>query len=113
MKNVFPAIFNGTRILVDGLEMQAETMLKGGEGYVAIRPEDILIRQEAVSGNRINVFGGKVLDITDRGPYYEISAKTGKVIFKATLTKGDLLEMELSEKKSVSIAIRPTDIHVF
>ncbi len=113
MKNVFPAVFDGTRVLLDGLEMQAETMFKGSEGYVAIRPEDILIRQKAVSGNGINVFGGKVLDITDRGPYYEISAKTGKVIFKAMLTKGDLLEMGISETKSVNIAIRPSDIHVF
>lgn len=113
MKNVFPAIFDGTIVLVDGLEMQAETMFKGSEGYVAIRPEDILIRKEAVSGNGINVFGGKVMDIMDRGPYYEISVKTGKVIFKAMLTKGDLFEMGLSETKSVNIAIRPSDIHVF
>ncbi|MEA3438546.1 MAG: ABC transporter ATP-binding protein [Thermodesulfobacteriota bacterium] len=113
MKNVFPAIFNGTRILVDGLEMQSETMFKGDEGHVAIRPEDILIRQEAVSGNRINVFGGKVLGIADRGPYYEISAKTGRVIFKAMLTKRDLLEMGLSETKNVNIEIRSSDIHAF
>ncbi|MEA3436440.1 MAG: ABC transporter ATP-binding protein [Thermodesulfobacteriota bacterium] len=113
MKNVFPAVFNGTKVLVDGLEMEAETMFKGREGYVAIRPEDILIRQEAVSGNGINVFGGKVLDITNRGPYYEISARTGKVIFKAMLSKSDLFEMNLQATKNINIAIRPSDIHVF
>jgi len=113
MKNVFPAIFDGTKVVVDGLEMQAETMFKGREGYVAIRPEDILIRQETVSGNGINVFGGKVLDITDRGPYYEISARTGKVIFKAMLSKSDFFQMNLQTTKNINIAIRPFDIHVF
>ncbi len=113
MKNVFPAIFDGTKVVVDGLEMQAETMFKGREGYVAIRPEDILIRQETVSGNGINVFGGKVLDITDRGPYYEISARTGKVIFKAMLSKSDFFQMNLQTTKNINIAIRPSDIHVF
>jgi len=113
MKNVFPAVFNGTRVLVDDLEMQIESLPSGRERYVAIRPEDIVIKNKMTFGNDFNVFKGKVLDVTNRGPYHEISTRTGNVIFKAMLTKSDLFEMRISETKSVNIAIRPSDIHVF
>ena len=113
MKNVFPAIFNGTRVLVDNLEMKVGSLPSGRKGYVAIRPEDIMIKNKKIFGNEFNVFKGKVLDVTDRGPYHEISASTGNVTFKAMLSKNDLFEIGLSETKNINIAIRPSDIHVF
>jgi molybdate/tungstate transport system ATP-binding protein len=113
MKNIFPAVFNGTMAMVDGLELQIESLPTGLEGYVAIRPEDVLIKNDINFKNNINVFQGKVLDVANRGPYHEISARTGKVIFKAMLSKSDLFEIGLSETKRVNIAIRPSDIHVF
>ena len=93
--------------------MQVESFLSGRKGYVAIRPEDIMIKNKMTFGNDFNVFKGKVLDVTNRGPYHEISARTGKVIFKAMLSKSDLFEIGLSETKNINIAIRPSDIHVF
>jgi len=113
MKNVFPASFNGAKAMVDGLELQIESLPLCSEGYVAIRPEDVLIKNDITLKKDINVFQGKVLDVTNRGPYHEISTRTGNVIFKAMLSKSDLFEMGLSETKSVNIAIRPSDIHVF
>ncbi len=113
MKNVFPASFNGAMAMVDGLELQTESLPSEREGYVAIRPEDIMIKNEITFENDCNVFTGKLLDVTNRGPYHEISTRTGKVMFKAMLSKSDLLEIGLSEIKSVNIAIRPSDIHVF
>ena len=113
MKNVFPASFNGATAMVDGLELQIESLPPGREGYMAIRPEDIMIKNKMTFGNDFNVFKGKVLDVTNRGPYHEISVRTGKVIFKAMLSKSDLFEIGLSETKRVNIAIRPSDIHVF
>ena len=113
MKNVFPAIFNGTRVLVDDLEIKVESLPSGRKRYVAIRPEDIIIKNKKTFGNDFNMFEGKILDVTDRGPYHEISASVGNIIFKAMLSKNDLFEIRLSGTKSVNIAIRPSDIHVF
>jgi len=46
MENVFPAVFNCTKVLVDDLEMQIELLPSGRESYVAIRPEDIVIKNK-------------------------------------------------------------------
>jgi molybdate/tungstate transport system ATP-binding protein len=113
MKNVFPASFNGAMAMVDGLELQIKSIPPDSKGYVAIRPENVLIRNDISFKKDMNVFKGKVLDVTNRGPYYEISARAGKVIFKAMLSKSDLFEIGLSETKSVNISIRQSDIHVF
>jgi len=113
MKNVFPASFNGATAMVDGLRLQIESLPPGREGYVAIRPEDVLIKNDITLKKDMNVFKGKVLDVTNRGPYHEISARTGKVVFKAMLSKSDLFEMSLHETKNINIAIRSSDIHLF
>ncbi|MDY6792808.1 MAG: ABC transporter ATP-binding protein [Thermodesulfobacteriota bacterium] len=113
MKNVFPASFNGSKAMVDGLELQIETLPPGPKGYVAIRPEDVLIKNDIPLKKDLNVFTGKVLDVTNRGPYHEISARTGKVVFKSMLSKSDLFEMNLQQTKHINIAIRASDIHLF
>ncbi len=113
MKNVFPASFNGAKVMVDGLEMQVKSLPSGHKGYVAIRPEDIMIKNKMPFGNDFNVFKGKLIDITNRGLYHEISARIGKVIFKAMISKNDIFKMRLHETKNVTIAIRSSDIHAF
>ena len=53
---------------MDDLEMQIKSLPSGRKDYVAIRPEDIVIKNKMTFGNDFNVFKGKVLDITNRGP---------------------------------------------
>lgn len=113
MKNVFPASFNGSSAMVDDLELQIEAPPPGRKGYVAIRPEDVLIKNATPLKKDLNVFKGKVINVTNRGPYHEISARTGKVVFKAMISKSDLVEMSLHQTKHINIAIRASDIHLF
>ena len=113
MKNVFPATFRDTKAVVDDLELYLQSPPERDKRYVAIRAEDIVISKEKVSGNGINVFQGKVLELTDRGIYHEVAVRTGNVIFRAILTRGALFEMKLPEGKDVHIAIRSSAIHVF
>ncbi len=111
MKNVFPATFEGTRAIVDGLELRLETPPGDHKSYVAIRSEDIIIRKDKISENGMSVIQGKIADINDRGLFHEVSVNTGKVVFRSTLSKRDLFSLNLSEKKDVYIAIRSSDIH--
>ena len=113
MKNVFPAIFKDSNALVDDLELHLEATPEENKRYVAIRPEDIMIRKDKISGNGINIFQCKVSGITDRGPYHEVSARTGEVVFRAMLSKSDLFELELHKGKDVHISFRSSAIHVF
>lgn len=111
MKNVFPASFKGAKAMVDGLELHLETPPGDHKNYVAIRSEDIIIRKDRISENGMNVVQGKIAGIIDRGLFHEVSVKTGKVVFRSTLSKRDLFSLNLSEKKDVYIAIGSSNIH--
>ena len=113
MKNVFPAAFTDNRARVEDLELTMEESLPTDKGYVAIRPEDIVIQTKAPDGNSPNVFKGTVRQVMDKGPYHEIRAQAGRIFFKALLSKSDLIRMEIFPKKTVWIFISPQNIHGF
>ncbi len=112
MKNVFPAIFKDTKALVENVGLDLEVPAGIHKGQLAIRPEDIMIRKEKFSGNGMNVFQGKVLDVINRGPYHDVSVRIGDVIFSVMLSKNDLFELELHNEKDVYISIPASAIHV-
>jgi len=75
-------------------------------------PEDILINKEDMTGDGRNVFQGRILDIIDHGLYYDVTATSGRLMFKAELSKSDLVQPGLPAKKKVRIQIPPSAIHV-
>ena len=75
-------------------------------------PEDILINKEDMTGDGRNVFQGRISDIIDRGPYYDVTATSGKVMLKAVLSKSELVQLGFPAKKEVRIQIPPSAIHV-
>ncbi|MBW1700926.1 MAG: ABC transporter ATP-binding protein [Deltaproteobacteria bacterium] len=112
MKNIFPAIFKDTKALVENVGLDLEVPPGIHKGLLAIRPEDIIIRKKKFSGNGMNAFQGKVLDVIDRGPYNDVSVRIGDVIFSAMLGKNDLFELDLRNGKDVHISIPASAIHV-
>jgi molybdate/tungstate transport system ATP-binding protein len=113
IKNVFHASFKDKTAQVHDLELHLKSPPGENKHYIAIRPEDIIISRNGTSGNDINSFQGKVTGITDRGPYYEVSAGTGDVIFRVMLSKNDFFRLELQKDKNIHISIRTSAIHVF
>ena len=113
MKNVFPAVFEETRAVVDNIELRLEIPPGKDKHYVAIRAEDIIIGQEGFSQESPNVFQGRVLNIMDMGLYHQVSVGIGEVIIKAVLTKSNLFEMNLIDKRDITVEIRPSAVHVF
>ncbi|RZB34051.1 MAG: molybdate/tungstate transport system ATP-binding protein [Desulfobacteraceae bacterium Eth-SRB2] len=113
IKNVFHASFRNKKARVNNLELHLQSPPGENKCYVAIRPEDIIISKNGASGNDINSFQGKVMGITDRGLYFEVSAGTGNVIFRVMLSKNDFFKLELQKNKDIHISIRSSAIHVF
>ena len=113
IKNVFHASFKDKTAQVHDLELHLNSPPGENKHYIAIRPEDIIISRNGTCGNDINSFQGKVTGITDRGPYYEISAGAGTVIFRVMLSKNDFFRLELQKDKNIHISIRTSVIHVF
>ncbi|MGD8449315.1 MAG: ABC transporter ATP-binding protein [Desulfobacterales bacterium] len=113
IKNVFHASFMHTKARVHNLEFHLHSPPGENKRYVAIRPEDIIISKNGTFSNDVNSFQGKVMGITDRGPYYEVAAGTGEVIFRVMLSKKDFFKLELQKGKDIHISIRSSAIHVF
>jgi len=112
MKNVLPAVFEGTSARVGDLVFDIGNMKNEGRSFIAIRAEDILIRKERIAEGDTNVFACRIMNVADLGVLQEVSIKCGSTIFTAILSKGDLLYLDLSESRDVYMAVRNSAIHL-
>ena len=115
MKNVFFATFKHKKALIKNLEIELAsiTPAKQKQGYIAIRPEDIVISRKALASSMRNSFKGTVKDIIDKGFTYEIDIKVKEVIFKSLITKRSLFELKITEGIKVYISFKAAAIHCF
>jgi molybdate/tungstate transport system ATP-binding protein len=113
MKNLFSAEFRGTKAVVNHLEIELGIEPINSHGYIAIRPEDIVISRRRFSSSMRNSFPAVVTAIIDQGFYYEVRAQSGEVRFTSLITKRSLIELELREAADVFISFKATAVHSF
>ncbi|MFW6147312.1 MAG: ATP-binding cassette domain-containing protein [Thermodesulfobacteriota bacterium] len=113
MKNLFHARFRGTKALVSGLEIELGSTPINRHGYIAIRPEDIVISRRRLSSSMRNSFPAVVTAIIDQGFYYEVRAQSGEVKFTSLITKSSLIDLEVHEAADVVISFKATAVHSF
>lgn len=113
MKNVFPAKFKDSKALLQNLEIELGRETEDSHGYLAIRPEDIVVSRERLSSSMRNNFKGVVSRIISQGFYYEVQVRVREVTFKALITKNALFELGLREGKPVYLSFKSTAIHTF
>jgi len=113
MKNLFRAEFRGTKALVSGLEIELGVTPVNSHGYLAIRPEDIVISRRRFSSSMRNAFPAVVTAIIDQGFYYEVRSQSGEVAFASLITKSSLIDLKLRETADVIISFKAASIHFF
>jgi len=113
MKNLFTASFHGTKAAVDGLEVELGRSPDNGHGYIAIRPEDVVLSKRKLYSSMRNSFRGTVTDVTDQGLYYEVSIAVEGVTFKSLITKSALFDLEIGEGSETYLSFKSTAIHTF
>jgi len=113
MKNLFSAEFRGTKALVSGLEIELGVTPVNSHGYIAIRPEDIVISRRRFSSSMRNSFPAVVTAIIDQGFYYEVRVQSGEVAFASLITKSSLIDLKLRETADVVISFKAASIHFF
>jgi len=113
MKNLFRARFTGTQAVIDGLTVELGKTPENGTGFIAIRPEDIVLSRERPHSSMRNTHTGRVSAIVDHGLYYEVVVKVDMVMFVALITKRSLVELEIHEGMPIIIAFKATAIHSF
>ncbi len=111
MKNIFPVKFKGNKAFLNDLELEIGVNREDSQGYLAIRPEDILLSKE--KRRMQNSFPGFVLRVLNRGLFYEVEIRTGETIFRVLITKSALFELRLKEGDSIYLSFEPKAIHTF
>ncbi|MFQ6068559.1 MAG: molybdopterin-binding protein [Candidatus Bathyarchaeia archaeon] len=111
-------IFSGTsEILEEGtsrLKLSAgiaiETALRrSGRITVFIRPEDIIISKKKFESSARNVFKGKIVEISERGPLVRLKVDAGKE-FIAQITKKSFVEMGLNVGSQIYLTFKASSV---
>ena len=113
MKNLFRVRFEGRKTSLGELEIELEREPDNGYGFIAIRPEDIVIRREISSSSIRNTFKGKVDGVFYQGFTYEVHIRVGDFVFKSLTTKKSLFQLAIREGDEVFISFKPTAVHNF
>jgi molybdate/tungstate transport system ATP-binding protein len=113
MKNLFSAEFRRTKALVSGLEIELGVAPVNSHGYIAIRPEDIVISRRRFSSSMRNSFPAVVTAIIDQGFYYEVRAQSGEVTFASLITKSSLINLKIRETAHAVISFKAASVHFF
>ena len=113
MKNLFAAHFRDTKAIIRNLEVEMGKKPTNSHGFIAIRPEDIVISTGPFSSSMRNSFQGIVTGMFDQGFYYEIHVQVGEIIFKSLITKRALFELAIREGIRIFVSFKSTAIHYF
>lgn len=113
MKNVFPADFRENGAMVEGLPCTLKiAKAAAGSRYVAIRPEDIRIRQEGDFPPDGNVLAGTVSRVLNQGLFSDVGVRAGAVEFRTIISAGALFREDIREGRQVLLAFDPAAVHV-
>lgn len=113
MKNLFAARYKDTKAVIDTVEIELGRKPNTTHGYIAIRPEDIVMSTAQLSSSMRNSFRGTVKGIIDQGLFYEVRAQVGAITFTSLITKRSLLELNIREGSDLFLSFKSTAIHTF
>jgi len=113
MKNLFAARYKGTKAVIDTVEIELGRKPNTTHGYIAIRPEDIVMSTAQLSSSMRNSFRGTAKGVINQGLFYEVRAQVGDITFTSLITKRSLLELNIHEGSSLILSFKSTAIHTF
>ncbi len=113
MKNIFPARFTGTLAEVNGMCIHLGIQPCTERGYIAIRPEDIVLSRSHLDSSIRNSFRGVVEAVTDRGFTFEVNVLSGDIVFRSLVTRGALIDLGIRDGNEIFISFKATAVHNF
>jgi molybdate/tungstate transport system ATP-binding protein len=111
MKNLFAARFRSDKAHLGDLEITLAGTPQNGVRHVAIRPEDMVLQSPAASSPRENTFAGVVKGVVEMGFFAEVQVAVGQVVFRAAISKKNLVEQGIHEGEPVTLSFEPTAVH--
>jgi molybdate/tungstate transport system ATP-binding protein len=102
---------SGFRTVETGEEKGTGTSVEKS-GFIAIRPEDIVLSRTALESSMRNHFRGRIESIRDYGIACEVRCRVGTTELISHITRGSLLDLELEEGAEVYLSWKATATHI-
>ncbi len=112
MKNLFKVEFSGTTARAAGLEFKVGREASSGQGYIAIRPEDLILSKEPLVSSLQNSFSGRVAAIRSHGFFYELDFVVNSLIFTAVITNHAFFDFEPAVDDDFYLSFKATAVHL-
>jgi molybdate/tungstate transport system ATP-binding protein len=113
IRNIFPVTYEKTKAAVDDLKIETGREWPQDQGYIAIRPEDVVVSTSPLSSSMRNCFQGRVSAVFNKGFFYDVEVKVGSTAFSSLITKKSLFDLRIHEGMEIYIAFKATAIHAF
>ncbi|MFP3896191.1 MAG: tungstate ABC transporter ATP-binding protein WtpC [Anaerolineales bacterium] len=91
-----------------------------GTVHASIRPEDIILSQNALHSSARNCFQGRIVDIANRGTIIYVMVRVppetpeeAATEFVCAITRRSLEEMDIREGKQIYLAFKAAAVHIF
>ncbi len=112
MKNLFKVEFSGATARAGDVEIKVGRKAEGAQGYIAIRPEDLILSKEPLISSLQNSFAGKVVAIRSHGFFYEIDFTVNALIFTAVITSHAFFDLEPVVNADFFLSFKATAVHL-
>lgn len=113
IKNIYPARFSGPYAVVNGITIQMGSENGSGQGYIAIRPEDLILSKSRLDSSIRNSFSGNVRSVLDRGYTFEIDVTSGETVFRSLITRSALVDLDIRAGDGIYVSFKATAVHCF
>jgi molybdate/tungstate transport system ATP-binding protein len=113
MKNLFKVEFSATKVYCGKVEFKVAQAFKTGSGYIAIRPEDLILSKIPLISSLQNCFTGRVAAIRSHGFFYEIDLQVENLTFTAVITNHAFFDLEPAIDGNFFLSFKATAVHQF
>lgn len=112
MKNLFKVEFSGAGARAGGVDFKVGREAVNGQGYIAIRPEDLILSKEPLVSSLQNSFAGRVVAIRSHGFFYEVDFAVNSLIFTAVITSHAFFDLEPAIDAGFFLSFKATAVHL-
>ncbi len=112
MKNLFKVEFSGSTAQASGLEFKVGREAISAQGYIAIRPEDLILSKEPLVSSLQNSFAGSVAAIHSHGFFYELDFAVNSLTFTAVITNHAFFDLVPVVGAGFFLSFKATAVHL-
>ncbi len=113
MKNLFKVEFTADGARSREVEFKVGRQPEPGSGYIAIRPEDLILSKTPLISSLQNSFKGKVKAVRSHGFFYEIDLTVKTLTFTAVITNHAFFDLNPAVNNYLYLSFKATAVHIF